>query len=121
MEQLIRQLQAGGRFRPEDDETDVVFFFPRPASAFRGHGLINTISQDFPRGNLVTAYTKSRGSMSFSAIERMEISKMTTQSEFTPEEWTLLGMVPSFVAGGVSFADPSGIFGSIKEAAAGMR
>lgn len=46
---------------------------------------------------------------------------MTTQSGFTPEEWTLLRMVPSFVAGGVSFADPSGIFGSIKEAAAGMQ
>src|SRR5659263_149285 len=46
---------------------------------------------------------------------------MTTQSGFTSEEWTLLRMVPSFVAGGVSFADPSGIFGSIKEAAAGMQ
>ena len=56
MEQLIRQLQAGG-FPPEDDETDVVFFFPRPVSTFRGHGLTNTISQDFPRGNPVTVYS----------------------------------------------------------------
>ena len=46
---------------------------------------------------------------------------MTTQSGFTSEEWTLLRMVPSFVAGGVSAADPSGIYGSIKEAAAGMQ
>jgi len=80
MEQLIRQLQASGRFRPEDDETDVVFFFPRPVSAFRGHGLNNTISQDFPLGNLVTAYRRRR--------------------------WT---------------TDPSGIFGSIKEAMANFK
>ncbi len=46
---------------------------------------------------------------------------MTTQAGFTPEEWTLLRIVPSFVAAGVSAADPSGIFGSIKEAAAGMK
>ena len=46
---------------------------------------------------------------------------MTTQSGFTPEEWTLLRSVPSFAAAGVSAADPSGIFGSIKEATAGMR
>ena len=32
----------------------------------------------------------------------------------------LLRIVPSLVAGGVSAADPNGIFGSIKEAAAGM-
>jgi len=46
---------------------------------------------------------------------------MTTQSGFTPEEWTLLRIVPSFAAAGVSAADPSGIFGSIKESAAGMQ
>ena len=45
---------------------------------------------------------------------------MTTQAGFTTEEWALLRLVPSFVAGGVSAADPSGIFGSIKEATAGM-
>jgi len=57
MEQSTRQLQADGRFRSVDDETDVVFLFPRPVSAFRGHVLLNTISQDFPRGNHSTAYT----------------------------------------------------------------
>jgi hypothetical protein len=57
MEQSIRQLQAAGCFRPDDDETDVVFFFPRPVFLFPGHGLLNTISQDFPRGNPMTAYT----------------------------------------------------------------
>jgi hypothetical protein len=46
---------------------------------------------------------------------------MTTQPAFTTEEWNLLRIVPSLVAGGVSAADPSGIFGSIKEATAGMR
>jgi hypothetical protein len=46
---------------------------------------------------------------------------MATQAAFTTEEWTLLRIVPSLVAGGVSAADPSGILGSIKEAAAGMR
>jgi hypothetical protein len=44
---------------------------------------------------------------------------MTTQSGFTPEEWTLLRIVPSFAAAGVSAADPSGIYGSIKESTAG--
>jgi hypothetical protein len=46
---------------------------------------------------------------------------MTTQTAFTTEEWSLLRIVPSLVAGGVSAADPSGILGSIKEATAGMR
>ena len=45
---------------------------------------------------------------------------MTTQAGFTTEEWTLLRTAPLFVSVGVSAADPSGIFGSIKEAAAGM-
>ena len=45
---------------------------------------------------------------------------MTTQAGFTTEEWTLLRTVPLFVSVGVSAADPSGIVGSIKEAAAGM-
>ncbi len=45
---------------------------------------------------------------------------MATKDAFTTEEWTLLRIVPSLVTGGVSAADPSGIFGSIKEAAAGM-
>lgn len=46
---------------------------------------------------------------------------MANQTSFTPDEWTLLRTVPSFVAGGVSAADPSGIFSSVKEATAGMR
>ncbi len=45
---------------------------------------------------------------------------MATQAAFTPEEWTLLRIVPSLVVGGVSAADPNGIFGAVKEAAAGM-
>lgn len=45
---------------------------------------------------------------------------MATQSTFTAEEWAALRLAPSLVAGGVSAADPSGIFGSIKEATAGM-
>ena len=57
MEQSTRQLHAARRFRFDDDETDVIFLFPRPVFAFQGHGLLNTISQDFPRGNPVTAYT----------------------------------------------------------------
>jgi hypothetical protein len=45
---------------------------------------------------------------------------MTTQAAFSAEEWTLLRILPSLVSSGVSAADPSGIFGSIHEAAAGM-
>ena len=45
---------------------------------------------------------------------------MATQATFTTEEWALLRILPSLVAGGVSAADPSGIFGTVKEAAAGM-
>ena len=44
---------------------------------------------------------------------------MATKSTFTPEEWTLLRVAPSFVAVGVSAADPSGLFGTIKEVIAG--
>jgi len=46
---------------------------------------------------------------------------MATQAAFTTEEWGLLRILPSLVAGGVSAADPSGIFGTVKEAAAGMK
>jgi len=45
---------------------------------------------------------------------------LTKQAGFTAEEWTLLRTAPLLAAVGVSAADPSGIFGSIKEAAAGM-
>lgn len=44
---------------------------------------------------------------------------MAKQDSFTAEEWTQLRLAGSLVAGGVSAADPSGIFSSIKEAAAG--
>ncbi|MBP1597794.1 MAG: hypothetical protein H6Q05_3171 [Acidobacteria bacterium] len=45
---------------------------------------------------------------------------MTAQAAFTAEEWTLLRILPPLVSSGVAAADPSGIIGSIKEAAAGM-
>ncbi|HOD34362.1 MAG TPA: hypothetical protein PLR20_01840 [Syntrophales bacterium] len=45
---------------------------------------------------------------------------MAAKDAFTTEEWTLLRIVPSLVGAGVSASDPSGIFGAIKEAAAGM-
>lgn len=44
---------------------------------------------------------------------------MATQSTFTSDEWNLLRLAPALVSGGMSAADPSGIFSSIKEAAAG--
>ncbi|MGK2952375.1 MAG: hypothetical protein ACSLEZ_08330 [Thiobacillus sp.] len=46
---------------------------------------------------------------------------MAKQDTFTSEEWTLLRVVPSFVAGGVAAADPSGIFSSVKESFAGAK
>lgn len=60
LEQSIRQFHAAGRFRPDDDEADVVFLFPRPVSAPRGHGSLNTISRDFPRGNPLPSTGSSR-------------------------------------------------------------
>ena len=44
---------------------------------------------------------------------------MAKQDVFTSDEWNLLRLAPSLIAGGVSAADPSGIFGSLKEATAG--
>ena len=44
---------------------------------------------------------------------------MAKQDTFTSEEWALPRLAPSFVAGGTTVADPSGIFASVKEAAAG--
>lgn len=44
---------------------------------------------------------------------------MTKQTTFTTDEWSLLRLAPSLVAGGVSAAEPSGLFASMKEAAAG--
>jgi len=46
---------------------------------------------------------------------------MATQASFASEEWTLLRLAPSMVAAGVAASDPSGLFSSIKEAAAGAR
>ena len=46
---------------------------------------------------------------------------MAKQDAFTAEEWTLLRLAPSMIAGGVAASDPSGLFSSIKEAAAGAR
>jgi hypothetical protein len=44
---------------------------------------------------------------------------MANRDTFTAEEWTLLRVAPSFVSVGIAAADPSGLFGSIKEAIAG--
>ena len=44
---------------------------------------------------------------------------MAKQDSFTSDEWALLRLAPSLVAGATAAADPSGIFASIKEAAAG--
>jgi len=44
---------------------------------------------------------------------------MATKDTFTPEEWTLLRLAPSFVSVGVSAVDPSGLIATIKEVIAG--
>jgi hypothetical protein len=44
---------------------------------------------------------------------------MATKDSFTAEEWTLLRIAPSLVSVGITAADPSGLFGSVKEAVAG--
>ena len=44
---------------------------------------------------------------------------MAKQGSFTIDECNLLRLAPALDTGGMSAADPSGIFGSIKEAAAG--
>lgn len=46
---------------------------------------------------------------------------MAKQDAFTNEEWTLLRLVPSLVAGGMVAADPSGLFSSVKESFAGAK
>lgn len=46
---------------------------------------------------------------------------MAKQDSFTSDEWTLIRLAPSLVAGGVAAADASGIFASLKEAMAGAR
>lgn len=44
---------------------------------------------------------------------------MAKQDAFTSDEWSLIRLAPVLVAGGVSAAEPAGIFSSIKEATAG--
>ena len=46
---------------------------------------------------------------------------MAKQDAFTGEEWTLLRLAPSLVAGGTAAADPSGLLSSIKESFAGAK
>ena len=46
---------------------------------------------------------------------------MTKKAAFTPEEWALLRVTPSFVAVGVTAADASGLFSAVREALAGAR
>ena len=46
---------------------------------------------------------------------------MSDQTTFTPEEWSQIRTAPLLVTTGVTVADPSGIFGSMKEAAAGIQ
>jgi hypothetical protein len=48
-------------------------------------------------------------------------SIMAKQDAFTAEEWTLLRLTPSLVAGGMAAADPSGLFSSLKESFAGAK
>ena len=45
---------------------------------------------------------------------------MTAQAAFTPEEWSLLRIVPPLVTAGVSASDPGGLIGALKEASGGM-
>ncbi|HTS21838.1 MAG TPA: hypothetical protein VMN79_08515 [Casimicrobiaceae bacterium] len=44
---------------------------------------------------------------------------MARQDSFTSDEWTLVRLAPALVSSGVSAADPSGIFSTLKEAGAG--
>jgi hypothetical protein len=46
---------------------------------------------------------------------------MAKQDSFTTDEWTLLRLAPSLVAGGTAAADPSGLFSSLKESFAGAK
>jgi hypothetical protein len=46
---------------------------------------------------------------------------MAKQDTFSSEEWTLLRLTPSLVAGGTAAADPSGLFSSVKESFAGAK
>jgi hypothetical protein len=43
------------------------------------------------------------------------------QDTFTADEWALLRMAPTLVTGGMAAADPSGLIGSAREAAAGAQ
>ena len=44
---------------------------------------------------------------------------MSNKESYTSDEWSLLRSTPTFVSAGVAIADPGGIIGALKEAAAG--
>jgi hypothetical protein len=44
---------------------------------------------------------------------------MANRDSFSAEEWRLLRLAPAMVGSGVGAADPSGLFGALKEAASG--
>lgn len=46
---------------------------------------------------------------------------MVDKSAFTPEEWQLISTSPMLAALAVSLADPSGLFGTLKEGAVGAK
>lgn len=60
------------------------------------------------------------------AVERLvagnqETLNMTEKTAFTALEWDLLRLVPALVSAGMSSADRSGFFATVKEASAGIR
>ena len=42
---------------------------------------------------------------------------MAKQDAFTSDEWSLIRLAPALVSGGVSAAEPSGIFGGVRVSA----
>ncbi len=46
---------------------------------------------------------------------------MTQKTAFTSDQWDLLRLVPALVSAGMSSADRSGLFATVKEASAGIR
>jgi len=51
MEESTRKLHAVGRFRLDDDVTEVFFIFLDLFSAYRGHGVVKTSHRDSPESN----------------------------------------------------------------------
>jgi hypothetical protein len=64
---------------------------------------------------------RTRGRAAVVSITHPKEAYMAKQDTFTADEWTSLRLAPSLIAGGVAASDPSGLFASIKEAAAGAR